>query len=172
MLNLFFRKQFVLSRELLVEDLKVMFFPLILDNKDTMAVQMGTAVPILSKSELCSCLFLGGKREKKVLIASWYWPLSVLIPRGVFSAFRKWLLKDVLNSFDITVFSLKNATMRSWNLALGNMILCNWHCFTSSLSVFSKQACSNSLIRMLCGNNFSHSQKSVYHFLAHPLTLE
>lgn len=65
MLNLFFRKQFVLSRELLVEDLKVMFFPLILDNKDTMAVQMGTAVPILSKSELCSFLFLGGKREKK-----------------------------------------------------------------------------------------------------------
>lgn len=56
MLNLFFRKQLVLSRELLVEDLKVMFFPLILDNKGTMAVQMGTTVPILSKSELCSFL--------------------------------------------------------------------------------------------------------------------
>lgn len=65
MLNLFFRKQFVLSRELLVEDLKVMFFPLILDNKGTVAVQMGTAVPIFSKSELCSFFFPGRKKEKR-----------------------------------------------------------------------------------------------------------
>lgn len=64
MLNLFFRKQFVLSRELLVEDLKVMFFPLILDNKGTVAVQMGTAVSKFSKSELCSFFFLGGRRKK------------------------------------------------------------------------------------------------------------
>lgn len=69
MLNLFFRKQFVLSRELLVEDLKVMFFPLILDNKGTVAVQMGTAVPVFSKSELCSFFLLEGK---KMLITSWY----------------------------------------------------------------------------------------------------
>lgn len=71
MLNLFFRKQFVLSRELLVEDLKAIFLPLILDNKSTMAVQMGTAVPILSKSDLCS-LFSWEEEEKKILMASWY----------------------------------------------------------------------------------------------------
>lgn len=63
MLNLFFRKQFVLSRELLVEALKVMFFPLILDNKGTMFRWEQLLLSFQSLN--CAPFFFLGGRSKK-----------------------------------------------------------------------------------------------------------
>lgn len=84
---------------------------------------MGTAVPILSKSEPCS--FFSGEEgsRKEILTASWYWPLGDLIPSGEGSVFRKWVLKEGLSDFDSKVFPHRDAKRRIRKPGLRNMFL-------------------------------------------------